>query len=1625
MGENTLQLDVALNLQLDESQLDSLFANFNDDAKRALSNVTALERAIKRVEKVKIGELDYNSLTDLERYVYQLKTLYDTNKRYVDAAKAGNKEVTSQIEKEFGSYNELKKIIEEVEAEWTKMNPDSLSALSSAMSVFDESIKVSQEDIENLGTNLDNLDAVASKVMQSLGEQLTSVVSEAIPELSKNITEFMSGFADGFKEGLEGVDVTKPIVDTAKANLPKGLEQVAQLGIKALGKSGLQGAVANLGSKLLTLVPIIGQVVGAIMVLVAALKLVYGDSIKKGLNDIKKDLQSVIDGVSSERARKRLEQNGFLGLAESLHNVSKSIKQFRLNVEKDISGTNAVVESLNSQMQRLSVSLVKLIPNFTKFYTTLEGYPILFKGLNTAFRGISNTISSLASTLKGKMIDALDIDLGEYYEGASVVIKSIFGDAAQEIEDFSKTAVTSMGITSEAAKNMFSTFATGFTSLGIAADNNKAMSTALLKLSADVSSVFGKDMEDTTKSFYDAIIKGTKGGINALREFGVALDANTMKQYAASQGYKTAFKDLSSAEQATLRYKKAMESLSGLQGAFAVNANTFVGQLKILKANFRDIGESLSKLLQTVLLPVLKVLNNIISAISAAIKAFAGIFGLDFGGISSKTASDLGGIADSADDLADSENDAADAIDKAGKAAKRALAPFHKLNVLQNKQNNSSDGKDGGIGNIIGALENTVTGSIPTMQEMLAKFRDWFSKLDIISILKSLTDGINSWLDKAIAGVKDFYNKLQPWIKLAAGIFNWFVENIKGLKVGELIAEVFGGAFKTLNTLLDNIHWGSFGTFVADIVNGVARVKSAFMELGGVIGGFINAKNKFKLAFWTEADVSDWANSLTLAMQTAMKKVDLSLAYAAAFTKISQFGKFITELFRGMLNAFVPQNAAQLITKKFQALGNYFATEGYKDLLEAALSVWNSFWKAFSGSMDAPQESGLSTWGNLKQGIISGITTGMDAITADDFVKVVYHVLDILVDAFQTVIDKFGKDSPITKMFQGFIENQFGVDFNVFFDLQDGLDLVRSELDKVGDSLYSLSGMVDADDLAWQHFLETHKEAANEIKNSGLSITDAKNKFSEYRDEWAALDPEIRKNIENQKLLTTEITNSSIAMGGFDLHAVAEGLVYNGETASTLAERLGECSDAQKELNTQMEIGASQAQNVRDIEVMVNQDRVTELENYLSKYIETNGTIKQLTDEEVDALERYRTATSDIVRSNIQNRVDEIASTEEHKAYMLEYMSAIDDALLANKVAYEDNAETVKEKQAEVRSESEQTKDQIISAQSEIVTQLDNTITEAGTSGTETSTSYKEGLDSTDPTSDFTQKIIDGIADPEVKEIARQAATDAGLMTGEGLGEGIKTGITDSAISETLTEEADTAATSAYDVITGKVDELTGNLTDSAEGIKDTVETNNAEIQTNAEETSDKIFTLIDDILSNKLPKSLETIKELIKQTFVDSVADIESAWDKMASTIESTATKMSDALDKAADSADKLIDKLKEAASAQREYNSAKSSSSSSNRGYPSSIQGYANGGVFLPNKPQLAILGDNKSQTEYALTTGHLQQIADMMANTLGSIVTGSDQPITIPIYLGNELIDQRVITAGQMHNYRSNGR
>jgi hypothetical protein len=96
------------------------------------------------------------------------------------------------------------------------------------------------------------------------------------------------------------------------------------------------------------------------------------------------------------------------------------------------------------------------------------------------------------------------------------------------------------------------------------------------------------------------------------------------------------------------------------------------------------------------------------------------------------------------------------------------------------------------------------------------------------------------------------------------------------------------------------------------------------------------------------------------------------------------------------------------------------------------------------------------------------------------------------------------------------------------------------------------------------------------------------------------------------------------------------------------------------------------------------------------------------------------------------------------------------------------------------------------------------------------------------------------------------------------------------------------------------------------------------------------------------------------------------------------------------------------------------------------SKIPALAAGGYVKPNNPQLAIIGDNKREGEIVapeskITAAVNEALIPFMNQLVGAlkgsqVQTAGGGDIVIPVYIGNDLLDQYVVNATSRNTFRS---
>jgi hypothetical protein len=172
----------------------------------------------------------------------------------------------------------------------------------------------------------------------------------------------------------------------------------------------------------------------------------------------------------------------------------------------------------------------------------------------------------------------------------------VFGENADAIETWSKTAAEAFGLSQREALEAVGTFGNLFDALEITSEESLNMSQGLVQLAADLASFNNIDPTEALEK----LRAGMVGEAEPLRTLGVNLSEAAVQAKAMEMGLAEVGEELSSQDKVMARYAIIMEQTSNAQGDFARTSDGLANQQRILKARLQDVAASLG----TSLLPI-------------------------------------------------------------------------------------------------------------------------------------------------------------------------------------------------------------------------------------------------------------------------------------------------------------------------------------------------------------------------------------------------------------------------------------------------------------------------------------------------------------------------------------------------------------------------------------------------------------------------------------------------------------------------------------------------------------------------------------------------------------------------------------------------------------------------------------------------------------------------------------------------------------------------------------------------------------------------------------------------------------------------------------------------------------
>lgn len=661
------------------------------------------------------------------------------------------------------------------------------------------------------------------------------------------------------------------------------------------------------------------------------------------------------------------------------------------------------------------------------------------------------------------------LDLGSDLNEVQNVVDVTFPSMSSKVDEFSKSAATSFGLSETMAKKFTGTFGAMSKAFGFSEKEAYDMGTTLTGLSGDVASFYNISQDEA----YTKMKSVFTGETESLKDLGIVMTQTALDAYAMSNGFGKTTANMSEAEKVALRYQFVQQQLATATGDFARTSDGWANQVKILSLQFDSLKATIGQGLINLFTPIIKAVNTLIGKLSTLANAFKSFTELITGNKSSgQTAAPVADLADTAaaatggldgvsgaaDGLQESTKGVGSAAKKAAKDMK-ALMGFDQVNKLADPETDSdASGSGGGTGGSAGGAVdygNLAKGDT-VIDETASKFQGLINKAKELAGLfkKGFQLGFGD-SEKRIVSIKGHLTSIGQSLKeiftdtKVAGSFNSMLDSI-ALNLGK----VAGSAASMGLTIADNL----VGGIDKYLSQNKEFIKQKLISIFDVAAEIAALAGKFSVA---AADIftvfaGDDAKQIT---------ADIISVFSNGFlTAVDLAGNLGRDIIDTITTPIV-ENKDKIKT----ALENTLAP--IRDVADSIAGLFNNTYKKIGETYDTYLAPSFT---KIKDGLSSILSTILDTYNtyvapvlqnlADKFSKLVSEYVQPMVDSF---LDCFGKianavattwEETIAPFVNWIIENIVPVVAPLFEQLATGImdafgkiaDIVKGVLDKLG-----------------------------------------------------------------------------------------------------------------------------------------------------------------------------------------------------------------------------------------------------------------------------------------------------------------------------------------------------------------------------------------------------------------------------------------------------------------------------------------------------------------------------------------------------------------------------------------------
>lgn len=490
-------------------------------------------------------------------------------------------------------------------------------------------------------------------------------------------------------------------------------------------------------------------------------------------------------------------------------------------------------------------------------------------GINSVEKSV-NGLTSAAKKLTGILAAAFAVDkivqfgkeaieLGSDVAEVQNVVDVAFGDMSYMVEDFADRAITSFGMSELAAKRTASTYMAMASNMGVTQQQAAEMAITLAGLTGDVASFYNISQE-----LADIKLRSVfTGETETLKDLGIVMTQANLEAYALANGINRSFQSMSQSEQLILRYNYVLDQLSLASGDFVRTQDSWANQTRILSMQWQEFMSIIGQALIQVLLPVIRVLNQIVSSLIDIANAFNAAISAIFGGATTQvqqTQAAVSGVSSGIDEAVDNQNALTDATKETNKEQQKSLATFDEINTLSSGAGGaggSGGAGAGGIGlsqftpitseNIVeSGAENKILDLIERLKNAFQPFEDSFNRA-----FSNISAGANRLFDV----FRDIWNDIRS---LGSPLYDWFTNEFTAflnqfiLTVGTIVGGLLDSVAMVLSDLWNHLLFPALQQFITAILPALTEWATQFLMTVELL--FVEVKALFD-QIWQDAFV--------------------------------------------------------------------------------------------------------------------------------------------------------------------------------------------------------------------------------------------------------------------------------------------------------------------------------------------------------------------------------------------------------------------------------------------------------------------------------------------------------------------------------------------------------------------------------------------------------------------------------------------------------------------------------------------------------------------------------------------------------------------------------------------------